>query len=139
MELVRVGLDQAAQAREARVVLVLAALVAQGLAQEQGLESVKLAVPAVLMAATVAVEITPAAGQAAVLLVLAAELVQAQARGPELAQGLVLELVGAAPKAAVTVKAAAEGQQTELVKAAAVDPAVAATKVAAREAVAKPV
>ena len=125
--------------QETRVVLVWAALVAQGLAQEQGLESVRLADPAAPVVATVAAEITLAAGQAAVLLVLAAELVQAQARGPELAQGLVLERVGAAPKAAVTVKAAAAVRLMALVKAAAVDPAVAATKVAAREAVAKPV
>ena len=120
-------------------VLVWAALVAQGLDQEQGLESVRLAVPAAPVVATVAAEITLAAGQAAVLLVLAVGPVQAQARGPELAQGLVLELVGAAPKAAVTVKAAAAVRLMALVKAAAVDPAVAATKVAAREAVAKPV
>ena len=104
---------------------------AQGLALELG--SVKLADPVALMVATVAAVTTQAADQAAVLLVLAVELVQAQARAR--AQGL--ELVVAAPKVAVTGKAALAGPQTGLVKAAAVDPAVAATKVVAREAVAK--
>ena len=115
--------------QEALVVLAQAGLVAQ----EQ--ESEKLAAPVALMVATVAAGITQAADQAAVLLVLAAVRVQAQARAQARAQGL--ELVVAAPKVAVTGKAAAAGPQTGLVKAAAVDPAVAATKVVAREAVAK--
>jgi hypothetical protein len=107
--------------------------VAQGLALELG--SVKLADPVALMVATVAAGITQAADQAAVLLVLAVGLVQAQERELVRAQGL--ELVVAAQKVAVTGKAALAGPQTGLVKAAAVDPAVAATKVVAREAVAK--
>ena len=118
------------------VVPVWAVLVAQGLAQEQELVSVKLAVPAAPVVATVAAVTILAADQAAVLLVLAAELVQAVEAVVVLvlaqAQGLGLGLgqVVTEAKATAVVKAAAAVRLMAVAKAAAVAAAKVATGMA---------